>query len=376
VDVQAYRAEFPITERYAFLNHAAVSAPGLRVTEAVREHVERTQRVPLDMQRDELDELTQSFKERVAALICAARPDEVVPMVGTAMGINTAANSLPLRTGENVLVLEGDYPAVIYPWLNLAPKGVLTKWAPQRGGGLDLDVLESRIDSRTRAIALSTAMFSTGYRNEIAAVGRLCRERGIYFVVDGIQTLGAFGIDVQACGIDFLACGSHKWLLGLPGSGFLYCRHELLDELQLGAYVGAFSTVDPWNFLDYNFTLHPTSERFNLGTSNFAGMVALHASLGLLREAGMGRISERVLFLTDALIADLQVRGYSVLSNLSPEHRSGIVVVEAPDPQAAYERLLDSGVVTSVRGTGLRISPHFYNTEEDVLRVGEVLGSR
>ncbi len=376
VDVQAYRAEFPITERHAFLNHASVSTPGRRVTEAVRQHLERTQTTPFDLLRDELDEMTQGFKERVATLINAAQSDEVIPMGGTAMGINTAANSLPLRVGDNVLVLEGDYPAVIYPWLNLAPKGILTKSVPQKEGGLDLNVLESRIDNRTRVISLSTAMFATGYRNDIAAVGALCRERGIYFVVDGIQTLGAFGIDVQACGIDFLACGSHKWLLGVPGSGFLYCRHELLDELQLGAYVGTFSTVDSWNFLDYNFTLHDSSERFTLGTPNLPGIVALHASLGLLHEVGIERISERVLSLTDILVEDLRARGCQVLSNLTPERRSGIVIVEAPDPEAAYEKLLGMGVVTSVRGAGLRVSPHFYNTEADILRVGEALGAR
>src|SRR5207247_1905643 len=156
----------------------------------------------------------------------------------TAMGINIAALSLPLRPGDNVLVLDGDYPANIYPWMNLAHRGVLTKVVPSHDGGLDLDLLVSRMDSRTRAVAMSTVVFATGFRNDLLALGKLCKERGIFFVVDGIQSLGALPFDVRAANVDFLACGSQKWLLGPPGGGFLYVRRELLDELAPGAYVG------------------------------------------------------------------------------------------------------------------------------------------
>jgi selenocysteine lyase/cysteine desulfurase len=376
MDFSTYRSTFPITAEYAFLNHASISPYSTHVTNAVAAHMQAMQTQPFDHFRDHLFKLVTRFKQQVAQLINAASPNEIVPMPNTAMGINTAAASLPLRPGDNVLVLDGDYPANIYPWLNLAPRGVLVKWVPQQNGGLDLDRLVVRIDGRTRVIALSSAMFATGFRNNLQSVGALCQERGIYFVVDAIQTLGAFSLDVQACHVDFLACGSQKWLLSAPGSGFLYCREGVLDELQLGAYVGAASTVDPFNFLDYNFTLQPSAERFSLGTPNILGMVALDASLALLHEAGISHIGEQVLALTDTLIDDLQARGYHILSNQESAHRSGIVIVEVPDPQAAYERLLAANVVTSVRGAGLRIAPHFYNTEADVLRVGEVLGDR
>ena len=373
-DMTTYRAEFPITAEYAFLNHAAISPVSTRVARAVQEHLALAQRMPFDRMRDQFTSLGSELRERAARLINAARTDEIVPMPNTAEGINTAANSLPLRAGDNVLVLDGDYPAVVYPWLNLASRGVLVKWVPLTDGGLDLNCLEARIDAHTRVIALSTAMFATGFKNDIAAVGALCRARGIYFVVDGIQTLGAFPLDVQACHIDFLACGGQKWLLAVPGSGFLYCRHDLLDDLQLGAYVGATSTVDPYNFLDYNFTLQPSAERFNLGSSNLLGQLALNAALGMLLEVGSETTSSRILALTGTLIADLQERGFPIHSNLQREHRSGIVIVGVPDAQAAYEQLLAAGIVTSPRGAGLRVAPHFYNSDEDVLRVGEVLG--
>ncbi len=376
MDLSSYRAEFPIAEQHAYLNHAAISPLSRRVSQAIRDHLAQVETLPFDRFFEQIIALPDRFKERVASLIGAARPDEIVPMANVATGINTVAQALPLRPGDNVLVLDGDYPVNIYPFLNLAPRGVLVKWTPQHEGGLDLERLVSRIDPHTRAIVLSSAMFATGFRNDIAALGELCRERGIYFVVDGIQTLGAFPLDVQACRIDFLACGAHKWLMGAPGSGFLYCRRELLDELQLGAYVGAASVVDPFNFLDYNFTLQPTAERFSIGTPNFLGLIALHAALELLLEVGIPRIAERITELTDILVGDLQERGYTILSNLAPERRSGIIMVEVPDARAAYQQLLAANVITSARGAGLRIAPHFYNDEADVLRVGEVLGRR
>ena len=371
----AYRNEYAITEQYAFLSHAAVSPLSRRIVDAVSTQLHRAASEPAVRLFPEIFTLMADLRQRLAQLINARDSSELVLMPNTAMGLNNAAVSLPLRSGDNVLVLEGDYPANIYPWQQLAYKGVLTKMVPQRAGGLDVEALAARIDRRTRVIALSTAMFATGFRNDIATVGRMCKERGIFFVVDGIQTLGAFPLDVQACSIDFLAAGSQKWLLSAPGAGFLYVRRELLDELEPGAYVGASSVVDPMNYLDYNLTFPPSAERFTLGTPNIMGAVALHAAVGMLQEVGSALIEQRVATLVDALINDLTERGYSLAADTAPEHRSGIVVVQLPNPEAACKRLEEAGVIATVRG-GLRIAPHFYNTLEEVMRVGEVLGDR
>lgn len=373
MDFAPYRDEFPVTQHCTYLNHAAFSPGSRKVIDAVQHFLTGVQIDPSERFLYGLFAMEAEVKGLAARLISAARPDEIVPVAGTAVGINIAANSLPLAAGDNVLVVEGDYPANIYPWLNLAPRGILTKMVPSRAGGADLDVLEARIDHRTRVIALSSAMFTTGFKCDLQSVGALCRQHDIFFVVDAIQTLGAFPLDVQACSIDFLACGAYKWLLGVPGIGLLYCRHETLGRLQLGAYVGAESVVDPFNYLDYNFTLHNSADRFTTGTPNFPGVAALHAALGLLLEVGIERVAERILQLTDVLIADLQGRGYQILSNLETPYRSGIVLVHVPQPQEALTRLEGGKVITSLRGAGLRISPHFYNTEDEMRRVGEVL---
>lgn len=373
-ELTRYRELFPLTAHYAFLDHAASAPVGNHVRAAVEQLLERRQREPFALIRRELGQLQRRFKERAARLINAARPDEIVVMPNTAAGINTAANSLPLAAGDNVIILDSDYPANVYPWQNLVHRGIQVRQIAGRDGGLDLDLLQAAIDRRTRVIALSSVMFASGCRNDLASVGALCRERGIFFVVDAIQSVGVLPVDVQAWNVDFLACGSQKWLLGEWGSGFLYCRRELLDQLAPGAYVGTYSVVDPLNYLDYNFTLQPNAERFNIGSQNWLGMAALDASLGLLLEVGIERVADRVLALTDLLIADLQRLGYAIRSPLDPARRSGIVAAEVPEPEAACARLLEAGVVAAVRGGGLRFSPHFYTSEADVLRVGAALG--
>jgi len=218
-------------------------------------------------------------------------------------------------------------------------------------------------------------VFATGFRNNLVEVGRICKERGIFFVVDGIQSLGALPLDVQAVNVDFVAAGSQKWLLGPIGSGFLYVRRELMDQLVPGAYVGTSSVIDAMNFLDYNFTLQPTAERFSLGSSNIIGAYGLHASVALIQEVGIEQIAERVLMLAGVAIGDLQERGYKLAASTAPEHRSGIVIPEVDDPVAASARLQQEGIICIPRGKGIRIAAHFYNTEEEVLRVGEVLST-
>jgi len=374
LDPTPYRPLFPIAERFAVFNHAGVSPVNTRAIAAMHAFNERTANAHFGEFFEETLAQLLDLRQRFATLINARSADEIVLMPNTASGLNTAALSLPLRPGDNVLVLDGDYPANIYPWMNLAHRGVLTKIVPAHNGGLDLNLLESRIDSHTRVIALSTVAFATGFRNDIEGVGRICKDRGIFLVVDGIQSLGALPFDVQAANVDFLAAGSQKWLLGPIGGGFLYVRSELMDELVAGAYVGAASVVDGENFLDYNFTLQPTAERFSLGSSGIMNQLGLHASVALIQEIGIEQIAERVLMLAGVAIGDLQERGYRIAADSVPAHRSGIVIVEVDDPTASCAQLQAAGIICIPRGKGFRIAPHFYNTEAEILRVGEVLG--
>lgn len=376
LDPTPYRELFPVTQQVTYLNHAGSSPLNTRTLDVLNRFNHRSAHENPMALFPEILQTIQELRQRAAALINAAGPDEIAMITNTAVGLNTVALSLPLRPGDNVLVLEGDYPANIYPWMNLAHRGVLTKMVPQRNGGLDLNLLAARIDHRTRAVALSTVMFATGFRNDMVALGKLCRERGLYFVVDGIQSLGVLPFDVQEAHVDFLSCGSYKWLMGPKGAGFLYVRRERIPELVPGAYVGATSVVDALNFLDYNFTLVESAQRFETGMHNISGIIGLNSTIGLLMEAGIEQIAERVMMLTQLAIDDLRERGYRIAASTDDAHRSGIVIVEVEQAEAACKRLNEAGVVVIPRGNGIRIAPHFYNTAEEVLRVGELLGAR
>ncbi|MCD6555371.1 MAG: aminotransferase class V-fold PLP-dependent enzyme [Anaerolineae bacterium] len=370
IDVEKLRAEIPATEEYAYLNHAVVSPLPRRVSEAVARFVADRGLEPRFYTR--WQELEDMFRQAAARLI-HAEPEEITFVHSTAEGLNAVAQSLPLAAGDNVVLCDVEYPANVYPWMNLASKGVETRIIPHREGGLSIEDLEEAVDDHTRVVTVSSVEFLTGFHNDLARIGTLCRERGIYFAVDAIQSLGMIPMDVRAYGIDFLAAGGYKWLMGPLGTGLLYVRQELIEQLR-PVYVGASSVVGGKGFLDYDLTFQPDATRFKLGTINKAGMAGLLVATEFLMAVGIEAIEARTRHLTDVLIADLQRRGYEIASCLRPERRSAIVSFVVPDPQTACATLHEQGVIVAPREGYIRVAPHFYNTEAEVLRVGDVLG--
>ena len=370
MDLNQLRREFPLTEELTYLDHAATSPLPGRTRAAMTSFVEARRFVR--RAGEEYETLDQDLRQAVGQLINAS-PEEIALVQNTAVGINTAAHAIPFQPGDNVIFCDMEYPANVYPWMNLERRGVEAHIVPNREGGLALDDLEEYVDERTRAVAVSAVEFITGFRNDLQSIGELCKARGIYFVVDGIQALGVIPLDVRECHIDLLSCGGPKWLMGPCGQGFLFCRRELLEKMK-PAYAGATSVVDFLNFRDYDLTFLPDAKRFELGTLNLVGMVGLLASVNLLQEVGIEEIWRWTRHLTDLLIEDLQERGYQIASCLRPEHRSAIVSFPTPNVQADYDKLIAHQVIISLRESYIRVSPHCYNTEEEVLRVGQVLG--
>ena len=370
MNLNELRREFPLTEECTFLDHAATSPLPGRTRAAMIRFIEK--RCFVRQTWEEYETLDQDLRQALAQLINAS-PEEIAFVQNTAEGINIAAHTIPFQPGDNVIFCDMEYPANVYPWMNLGRHGVEARIVPHREGGLALDDLEEHIDQRTSAVAVSSVEFLTGFRNDLRSIGELCKLKGLYFVVDGIQSLGVIALDVGEFHIDMLSCGGPKWLLGPCGLGFLYCRRQLLEEM-IPAYAGATSVVDFLNFRDYDLTFLPDARRFELGTPNLVGMVGLLASVSLLLEVGIEKIHRWTLHLTDVLIEDLQKRGYQIASCLRPEHRSAIVSFHTPDVKADYQTLVANKVIVSLRENYIRVSPHGYNTEEEVLRVGQVLG--
>jgi selenocysteine lyase/cysteine desulfurase len=263
-----------------------------------------------------------------------------------------------------------EYPANVYPWLNLASRGVEVRRVPSRGPRVALEDLAAALDGRTRLLTISFVEFASGFRNDLDALGELCRGRGIAFFVDAIQGLGVLPLDVQATPVDFLAADGHKWLLGPEGAGILYVRREWVDRLR-PINVGWNSVVGAWDFSHIDFRLKPHAGRWESGTLNVAGIVALGAALELLLEIGVPAIAARVLELTDELCARAAGAGLEVFSSRVPAERSGIVSLSVPgaDPRALARRCRAAGVVVAARGGRLRVSPHCYNTTEELERL-------
>ncbi len=368
----ALRELFPVTERYAYLNHASASPLNRRTAEAVRQWItdweaEGTQAV---FNKDVLSD----YRVRTARLI-GARPDEIAFTRNTSDGLLLVALGLPWQPGDVLVTAETEFTANVYPWQTLLDRGVEVRRVPAREGRIHIDDVAAVLDERTRLLALSFVEFFTGFRNRLSEMGQLCRDRDVRFCVDAIQGAGALPIDVEGMGIDFLSAGGAKWLLGPIGAGVFYCRRELIDELDPKTY-GWLSTVDPDDHFDYHLPLSDTASRFEAGTLSWPSLVGLMESVQLLQDVGVANIEDHVLSLTDGLITSLVDRDYELNTPIGTRaERSGIVTFRHPEHPASdlYKHLLDNSVVVSLRGDAIRVSPHLYNTWDDIEQLLDAL---
>jgi selenocysteine lyase/cysteine desulfurase len=368
---ESYRREFPVTGRYVYLDHAGIAPVSLRVTSAVDRFLSES------AEGGSFHYLAWAHRIARVRMDCArlinATPHEIAFVKNTSHGLSLVAEGLDWKPGDNVIIYEKEFPSNIYPWLDLKRKGVEVRILPSRDGRILIDDIEQRIDSRTRLLALSSVQFSNGFRIDLARVGELCRGKGVLFCVDAIQSLGVIPMDVKDCTIDFLSADGHKWLLGPEGIGIFYCRSELAERL-IPPLVGWKSVKNELDFDKPDFVLKTDALRFEEGSLNMMGIVGLGAAVELLLEAGIGRIEQRVLDLGDVIISAADKRGHRVLTPKERGQRGGIVTFAGTfDPASVRDLLRERGIMVNVRGGGLRVSPHFYNTEDEVLRLFQQL---
>ncbi len=365
MDWLALREEMPVTRHWAFFDHAAVAPLTARARDALIAWAADMADHGLVHEPDWNRRVEEV--RGLAARLLNADPLDVAFIKNTSEGIGIVAEGYPWRPGDNVVTAEDEYPANRYPWMNLADRGVEVRAVPGRAGRVVLDDLHAAMDSRTRLVSLSFVEFATGFRNDLDAVGALCREHGVHFFVDAIQGLGVLPLDVRRTPIDFLAADGHKWLLGPEGAGVFYVRRELVDLLH-AVGVGWNSTVGARDFSRIDFCLKPHAGRWESGTLNVAGVTALGASLAWLLEIGVEAIEARVLELTDYLCAGAEKVGLTVYSSRRPGEKSGIVslVAAGADVRQLMRRCREEGIVVNQRAGRLRVSPHCYNTTEEI----------
>lgn len=365
----------PLSEHYIHMNHAGVSPMSHRGRAAIEQVVEASLNRPYrdHWAQDEADRV----RELVAQLINGPA-DSVALTRSTAHGISLLAQGLDWKAGDNVVSAEGEYPANVYPWMALADQGVGLRFAKVVDGRITVESVLSLIDARTRVVALSHVEFWNGFRLDIEAIGAECRRRGIIFAVDVMQSAGALRVDVGSMPIDFCAAGAGKWLMGPPGIGFCYCVPELLERLR-PVVVGVCSVVGYDKYFDYDLTFNPTARRFEESVVSLLDTAAFGAALELLLEVGADVIESRVLDLAAHLAEGLAVAGYELVEPW-PRARaesSGIVSFRKPGAGAkeVLRDLTAAHVIARTHRDFVRLSPHFYNTDEEVDRVLDVLAS-
>lgn len=366
--LEIYRREFPVTDSYIYLDHAGVAPVPLRVGEAVAEFLKEASSMGFVGYSQWMERV-----ERVRGLsarLVGAESDEIAFVKNTSHGISIVAGGLDWKSGDNVLVFEKDFPTNIYPWLALERKGVSVRYIPADGNGrISIKDVEKLTDSRTRLISMSSVQALNGFMMDPEELREYCLGRGVLLFLDAIQSLGAVPMDVDRYGADFLSADGHKWLLAPEGTGIFYCRKERAKELYPNL-IGWKSVVHEAEFERIELTLKEDALRFEEGSYNVMGIIALGASLDLLFEAGIERVRSRVLDLGDLVISEADRRGYQVRTPRERGSRGGIVSFAGPfDPKTMKQALMSRRVVVNERGGALRLAPHFYNTDEEILRL-------
>jgi selenocysteine lyase/cysteine desulfurase len=375
-DVQTLRStEFPWTSEAVYLNNASTGPIPERTRRALDEF-NRRRGAPFRLPDRDLEAMLSAARDAAARLI-GASPGEVALATNTSHGLNLAATALPVARGDIVLVSNREFPANVYPWLLLRRRGVEVELAPCAATGWpDEDYLVERLgDPRVRVLAVSLVQFATGYRADLARLGAAARANGAYLVVDAIQGVGNAPLNLAETPVDILACGGQKWLLSPWGSGFAYVRRGLVTALEpaVAGWMAFEGTDDFARLTEYDPTFRSDARRFEMVTLPFQDFYGMTASLGLLAETGIAAIAAHIEALHEPVLRWADARGVRVVSPRDAVHRSAILSVAPRDPVAGYRALKAAGVVCSLREGALRLSPHLYNTVEEMERVVAVL---
>ena len=371
-----FRRQMPVTARWAYLDHAAVAPLPQPTSDAIAAWLQQA--------ASEGDTCWQQWAAAVentrslASELIHAEPDEIALVPNTTFGLNVVARGFPWQPGDNVVVPENEFPSNLYAWMSLEEVGVQTRRVPLEHGRLDIQRLIEACDQRTRLIAVSWVGYASGWRIDVAELCRAAHDRNVLVMLDAIQGLGVFPLDVAATEVDFLAADGHKWLLGPEGAGIFYLRREHLPLLK-SVQSGWNSVIGRHDFNHIDWRPREEAARFEGGTQNMVGCIGLGASLELLRGVGVtsehSPVAEAILALANDAKSMLEAAGAELISPCVPSHDSGIITFRVPgrDPHELRKRSLAMGVALSVRGGGLRISLHGYNNRDDLERCCAVL---
>jgi cysteine desulfurase/selenocysteine lyase len=372
------RKLFPVTDKekgITYFNSASTGPLSRPVRKALDDYYDLTQYLEKSAIDNDAFAALGNIRKQGAGLI-GARPDEVGFGFSTTFGLNIAAFGLPLKKGDEILLSDIEFPANVYPWLALKERGIKVKFIPSTDRCFDIGNFKKAIGTKSKVLALSFVQFFNGYKNNLEEIGRICKERGLYFVVDGIQGCGVEPIDVNKCNIDILSSGAQKWLLSPLGTGFFYVRADL--QPKLGFPFASWLSVD-WklNFTDlfhYDLPFFDSARRFEMGTYPYAHVFAMDKALGIIGNLGVKNIQRHNYELLDRLIDYLESdRRYKITSDIETEHRSSILTFGCEKPAELHKALSDKKIICSFRQGSIRISVHLFNNMTEMERLLKIL---
>ncbi len=364
------KKEFPGIRGYIYLNNAARSPLPRKTLNVVKKSME-------DYIKDEVRgyqvyvSRIQEVRRLVAKMI-HTKAEKISLSFNTSIPLNMAAQGIDFRKGDTILLSDNEFPANVYPWLNLKKKGVKVRFVKSSNGIVTLADFESAWDKRTRVIAISFVNFHNGFKNNLKSLSRLCRKNNAFLIVDGIQGAGVVEFDAEKDGIDFFAAAGHKWLLSPYGSGFMYVSDRLKKHLGitltnwLAAGAHRFKEGEFHSLLKYEALYPEDGRKFEVGTMPFHNLFGFGESLKMILKIGVPVIETRLKELLGPLIYALHIKGVEIASPLTPENQSTILSFKMKDGAEVVKRLKKKKIIVSYREGMIRVSPHIFNMESDI----------
>lgn len=362
------RKQFPHTwTDMIYMNHAAISPISFRVREAAGKYLEKRSLTDIEC-FPWAHKMAVDGKKLIADRL-GTTPDRIAYVMNTADGLNILASGLDWKQGDRVLLYRYEYPTNVYPFLIRKRDGVEVDLYDAANHRITVDVIKEHLTPETKLISLSMVQFSTGYHADIEAIGKLCKERNIIFSLDAIQAFPHMHFDVEKWNVDFVSVGGHKWLMSPEGIGFIYVNKKT-QELISQSWMGSTSVKNPFNHFEFDIDrIRDDAGRYENGILNYSGIAALKASLEFQQEVGFDEVHNHTLFLTSRCADLFNQRGVKIVSPQGTGETSGIIAVEIENADEIFKKLQAKNIHVAVRRGFLRMSPFFYNTEEEVKKV-------
>ncbi len=360
------REQFPITKEYVFFDLANKCGLPKFVKKTIIDYVNKQEEFGGD--KAEWFKTLEEARSNFAKLI-NANPNEIAFTKNTSEGLNIAANCLPLKSGDKILLNENEHPNNVYCWLNLEKKGIKVKWIPTSSGSVTIENIEKIYDKSVKVISFSSVTYAPGNRNDVKAIVDYCREKGIYTVVDAVQSVGTMQVDVKELGMDILCSSGHKSLFTPHGVGVLYVSDRILDKVEpiyvARAGMGMAAQIEYKN-IEYKLDQADSARKYEIGNYNYLAITAFNEAVKFLLDIGMENVEERILYLYDCLVDKLEDTDVEIISPKTGPFRSAILCFKPSKPREMHNYLMKNNVINTLRRDMIRISLGLYNNEEDI----------